>query len=261
MITIKLLGGLGNQMFQRAFGLALESQGHQVQYNRTALVEGTHREYSLGRFGELPFGAPSGPTFVEESMRFDSGNLSVPETCTMIGYWQTERYFEHIKSEVRDAFRNHEPYMLSRARPVVADYWDKIYRSNAVAIHVRRQDYVNLQHFHGMPGLDYYGNAIKFLYERYHDLKYFIFSDDPQWCRENFDSSFAVVSGTDKYEDLRLMSSCKRAIIANSSFSWWGAWLGDTSLDRTVIAPKRWFADETAEANATDIVPERWIRL
>jgi hypothetical protein len=112
-----------------------------------------------------------------------------------------------------------------------------------------------------MPGLDYYAAAVELIYTRHLDPKFFVFSDDTNWCKENFPSTFHIVEGTDKHEDLRLMASCKHAVVANSSFSWWGAWLGDNQAGRTVIAPRRWFAVEKDKADDTDIVPERWLRI
>jgi hypothetical protein len=243
MVTIKLLGGLGNQMFQRAFGISLETRGYKVQYDRSALVEGTHREYSLGKFGELPFGTPQEPTVTEHSMLFNQNYLRPPATCTMVGYWQSEKYFELVERNVRDAFK----------LPGVP-----VRRVRNIALHVRRQDYVNLQHFHGMPALDYYRNAVAHIRRQagfFCDVV--VISDDRQWCRENL-PDFAVFEGKDKYEDLAMMASCDYQVISNSSFSWWGAWLGPQKL---VVAPKRWFADNNAESGAGDIVPANWVRL
>jgi hypothetical protein len=260
MITVKLLGGMGNQMFQMAFGLALKKRGYQVQFDKSALVERTHREYSLGIFADLPFGCVD-KCIYEKRMLFNPEYLSPPDSVMMVGYWQTEKYFEDIAQDVRDAFEFKTPYSMRNGPPELSETWDKIYRSRSVAIHVRRQDYVNLQHFHGMPTIGYYRYATKLIRDKHYDPTFFVFSDDIQWCRENFPQDFTFVSGTDKYEDLRLMSSCKHIITANSSFSWWAAWLGDNQVGRTVVAPARWFADETAEAGAADIVPARWNRL
>jgi hypothetical protein len=125
------------------------------------------------------------------------------------------------------------------------------------AVHVRRQDYVGLQHIHGIPDIGYYREAIKYI--KYHvgsDLKIIVFSDDQQWCRENFPMHYSFSSGLSKYDDMKLMAACNYHVIANSSFSWWGAWLGG---QRMVVAPKQWFSDSNIDSS--DIIPDRWIRL
>jgi hypothetical protein len=256
MITVKLLGGLGNQMFQLAFAMALENNAYEVQLDRSALVERTHREYSLDCFGAIHLGVETGPRLTEQGMRFKEGYLNPPDPVTMVGYWQSEKYFKHIARVVRQRFSFRKP--LSRQRPEVSEIWDKIYRSNSIAVHVRRQDYVNLQAFHGMPSIEYYHQGIKYIRERIQDPRVFVFSDDREWCYDNFPKDFTVVRGTDKYEDLQLMSACDHAVIANSSFGWWGAWL-QQKLGGIVVAPKQWFAEPSVDSS--DIVPERWIKL
>jgi len=159
----------------------------------------------------------------------------------MVGYWQSEKYFVNISEKVRTAliFQNLCPDL------------------NAIAIHVRRQDYVGLEHFHGLPGLDYYREGVAYIREKTKlNLPVRVFSDDHQWCVENFPPDFTVMNGGNKYEDLKMMATCDYHVIANSSYSWWGAWL---SRDRITVAPKQWFADSNADA--TDIVPERWTRI
>lgn len=242
-VTVKLLGGLGNQMFQLAFGRALESRGYEVGYNADALVEGTHREYSLGRFADLSFGSLEGPTISEKDATFDIESLSPPNPSTMLGYWQSEKYFQNIKEDIRRLFSSEPP------RPL---------QPNTIAVHVRRQDYVNLQHFHGLVPLDYYLRGVQRIREKtQRDCTALVVSDDIDWCRENFPSDFIFWSG-DKYEDLRMMRSCDHAVIANSTFSWWGAWLQENP-NKIVIAPEKWFADPSV--NTKDLVPEGWVRL
>jgi hypothetical protein len=235
--------------------MALEHRGYKVQLNKDSLIEGTHREYSLGIFGNAPFGESGGPQIYETSMRCDEKYLHPPDPCTIYGYFQSERYMAGIESQVRHRFQSALGFQLS---PRAVEMWNKIHQSDSVAVHVRRQDYINLQHIHGLPSIDYYREGIKFICQQRFDAKVFIFSDDTQWCHENFPQDFTFVQGTNKYEDLRLMSSCNHAVIANSSFSWWGAWL-QQKLDGIVVAPKRWFADPNLDSS--DIVPSRWVKL
>jgi hypothetical protein len=242
MITIKLMGGLGNQLFQRAFGLALESRGYTVRYDPFALKEGTHREYSLGYFSDLPISRQEGPIVKEEGAGFNAAYLNPPDTCTMIGYWQSEKYFLPVAYEVNEAFRFRGP------RPLLPD---------CIAVHVRRGDYVDLQQFHGMPDIKYYTEGVEHIRRRVGEpLKVLVLSDDRQWCRENLPSDFTVVEGANKYEDMKIIAACGFAVIANSSFSWWGAWLG---RQRIIVAPKQWFTEPSMDSK--DIVPERWRTL
>lgn len=241
MITVKLLGGLGNQMFQAAYALALKEKGYQVQLDRSSLVEGTHREYSLGYFGIEAVQEATGPHDYERSLRYDSNHLCPPDPSTLIGYWQSEKYFANISEKVRTVLK-------------FQDFGPDL---NAIAIHVRRQDYVDLQHFHGMPGLDYYREGIAYIRKKTgFNLPVRVFSDDHQWCVENLPSDFTIMNGGNKYEDLKLMAACDYHVIANSSYSWWGAWL---SRDRITVAPKAWFSDPNVDYS--DIMPERWVKM
>lgn len=250
MITIKLLGGMCNQMFQRAYGLALESRGYRVAFDRSALVEGTHREYSLDVFGNLSFGPSTGPIVDECGLQFKPGLLRPPDGSTMVGYWQSEKYFADISAYVRSTFHFRHFPCVARHRRMLSE--------SGIFVHMRRQDYVGMQHFHGMPSLDYYTSSVEYIRSTTGARNVFVFSDDHQWCKENFPKDYVVIEDTNKYEDLNLMASCKHAVLANSSFSWWGAWLGDMQPGRVVVAPARWFADPTMYD--VDIVPERWLR-
>jgi Glycosyl transferase family 11 len=189
-------------------------------------------------------------------MRYDEKNLSPADPSTIYGYFQSEKYFKGVEKDIRkvvclDSF-------ASCISPT--GIYEEICDSNSVAIHVRRQDYVSLQHFHGMPPIEYYREGIRFISQKIGmESKVFVFSDDKQWCRENFPSTFCIVDGTNKYEDLYLMSLCRHVIVANSSFSWFGAWLGDSRNSRIIVAPKHWFADPSVDDS--DIVPETWVRI
>lgn len=259
MIVVRLLGGMGNQLFQRAYGMALSARGYEVSFDKSALIEGTHREYSLEEYFDLPLKDSIGQCIYEKSLAFDVDKLYPADNTTLVGYWQSEKYFIEQADRLRSRFNNH--WMHKPLQPLEKEVWGEIYKSNSVFMHVRRQDYVGLQHFHGMPTLDYYREAAEIIRSKTYKPTFFVFSDDTAWCKENFSSDFRIVEGTNKYEDLRLMAGCKHAVVANSSFSWWGAWIGDNQLGREVIAPKRWFAADKDKADDTDIVPERWLRI
>ena len=259
-VVVKLLGGLCNQLFQYAYGEALTARGYHVRFNKDSLTEGTHREYSLGFLGDLPFGDVEGPRISESSMRYNEQYLKPTDPSTMFGYFQTEKYMAGIENQVRDKINNALwPQKTTLVGDAFASAYSEIYRSISIAVHVRRQDYVGLQTFHGMPSIDYYLSAVKQIQSQILPSRVFVFSDDREWCRQNLPSEWRVVEGTHKYDDLRLISACKHAVLANSSFSWWGAFLGDNQQGRIVAAPEKWFTDPNVDGS--DIVPDRWIKL
>lgn len=255
MITVRLLGGLGNQMFQRAYGLALESRGYEVQYDRAHLVEGTHREYSLHGFvPEIRLGTSNENLVYESSMEFNPAYLEPKDGSTMVGYWQNEKYFQDIEPKVREAFQ-----FKVGVRDANEMLGFEGIVSESVFMHVRRQDYVNLTHFHGMPAVMYYREALKLIRLYCPIVRAFIFTDDPLWCRENFPQDISVVTGHNKFEDLQYMAACRHGVVANSSYSWWAGFIGDIQRRRIVVAPQLWFAAE----NMKHINPARdhWHRL
>jgi hypothetical protein len=268
VITINLMGGTGNQLFQWALGRALEARGQEVQFNRGILDSGGSRRYMLGDFGmklNLVNTPETGQIVWEGSHKFRPEILDLKGDYSLHGYWQCEKYFEEIGDRIRDeVFKNIQIGKFTR----LLGYKIKVYDS--CFIHVRRSDNLSKRalEFHGLTGLDYFEKAIyqSPLYE------FFVFSDDPEWCKnQTLFQNMTVIShngwsgssdpngritrrdGGRECEDLYLMSLCKHAIIANSSFSWWGAWLREEQ--GIVIAPKAWFVSADS-----DIVPERWIR-
>lgn len=263
-VVVRLKGGMCNTIFQWAYGRALSHRGRDVFYDRSSLIEGTHREYSLGFLDPfLPVTLPKGELVREKSHIFDPEMLWVRDHTTVEGYFQSEQYFQEISYDIRCKF-NHT-WMQNPLTGYAQEVWQEIYKSRSVFIHVRRKDYVTLLNYHGLPGMDYYDQAINLMTEKHggiqppDGLKFFVFSDDPTWCKQNFSSDFHVVEGLSKYDDLRLMAGCRHAIIANSTFSWWGAWLGDNQINRTVIAPEKWFV--TNEIDYRDVVPSRWTKI
>jgi hypothetical protein len=177
----------------------------------------------------------------------------------LIGYWQDERYFADIRAIIRKDFSLKKSLAESN-RELLA----RIHGGPSAFIHVRRGDYLlpGQAERYGVCGKDYYDNAAELLRQRVgRDIKFFVFSDDPAWVRENkiggCTAEYIDWNGNAPEQDLALMMECKHGIIANSSFSWWGAWLGETQ-GQIVIAPRIWYK---AVPNYQDIVPERWLRL
>jgi hypothetical protein len=250
-VVVLFRGRLGNQMFQRAFGLALKTKGYNVYYN----TGWCQNDYSLDYFENLSFISAVEPVVSEERMVYNPDYLSPVEPCSLMGYWQTEKYFKDIESQVRQIFKFKPP----RSASALTHWASQIKNAPSAFVHIRHQDYKNLSRLHVVQPLDYYKKGVELIQKTYPATKIFAFSDDPSWCRENLPSDFFIIEGTDKFEDLQLMSLCNHAVIANSSFSWWGAWLGDFQSERIVIAPEKWFG--TDEMSSQDIVPERWIKL
>jgi hypothetical protein len=177
------------------------------------------------------------------------------------GYWQAEKYFSKIAEQIREDF-SFKPTIGSKDAILI----DQINKVNAVSLHVRRGDYVNnpaTATTHGLCSLDYYRKAINYLAQRELQPHFFVFSDDINWVKSNLEINFPCQyvdhnRGAESFNDMRLMSLCNHNIIANSSFSWWGAWLNQR-VDKIVIAPNQWFAD--GKVNTMDLRPKSWICL
>ena len=292
MIIVQIIGGLGNQMFQYALGRRL-ADGLDVhlklditpfrsyalrRYSLCALnireELATDREVARARAGRLPRVRkllhrvlPSVPTesprLVRERTRgFDPAILDAPDGSYLEGYWQSEKYFDVSAERLRVEFSPHSP--LSGQDAAVAE---RMREGDAVSVHVRRGDYVSdpvTSKVHGVCDEAYYARCVDYLAERLEDPRFFVFSDEPEWARENLRIPFPTTvvdhnKGSLDFEDLRLMSICRHHIIANSSFSWWGAWL-NPEPSKIVLMPQRWFFDREPEY-AADIRPAGWVAL
>ena len=232
MITY-IQGGLGNQMFQYAAGLAVSKRLQEPLYINNSFYEANKsRQYELGVF-------PISATVSNEQRKLiqEKGfrHQEITESGMMVGYWQSEKYFADIADQVRKEF------YLPKAS----------IEDDMVAVTVRRGDYLNLPDvFHNL-GDSYYRDAL----EIFPDHTVVVFSDDPAWCTESLEWADYVMPCNTAVTDLSLLSSFKNHIIANSSFGWWGAWLANGN---TVVAPRDWF---TNGLDTTDLIPDRWIRI
>lgn len=293
MIIVKVVGGLGNQMFQFANGLAVAKRNNTTcKLDITSFRNYTLHNYSLDHFRILPevasaselrrfhnqpihsllkkkissvFARSSSPTVhgyvKEQHFNFIPEILDLKGSDFYLdGYWQSEKYFIDIADNIRYDFQvRDEPVDLNK------DYVDKIKSSESVCVHIRRGDYVKnkqTQAVHGAPALNYYYTALESIAKQTNAINVFVFSDDPAWVKEHlhtqYPTTYVTHNGPDRnYEDLRLMSTCKHHVIANSTFSWWGAWLAQTNK-QIVVAPKKWFNTGTSSA---DLIPDRWIRM
>ncbi|OCW58347.1 alpha-1,2-fucosyltransferase [Hoeflea olei] len=286
MIITHINGGLGNQMFQYAAGRALALRhGTDLLLDTRAFDGSTQFGYGLDHFaivarkagdGDLPperkraplryllwRGLKLKPRLVrEDGLSFNAGFDALGDGVYLKGYWQSERYFKRFQAELRADFRIVTPPSDQNAA-ILAELAER----PAISLHIRRGDYVRdarTNATHGTCTLDYYARAAERIATTMSDAPLIVtFSDDPAWVRDNLRLPFEmrVMDHNDSdhnYEDLRLMSACRHHIIANSSFSWWGAWL-NPSPDKVVVAPSRWFADDKLVNR--DIWPEGWIRL
>jgi len=286
MIVSRLIGGIGNQMFQFAAGRALALRlGVPFQIDRRAFSDYHTHAFGLTCFDieladaspqQLPNPPAEGriqkllrkvmPTrltvYTERSFTFDEQVLDLPDDTYLDGYWQTEKYFSDFADTIRADFT------VVRTPSAANQRWlEQITNTHSVSLHVRRGDYVtnaSAAAVHGTCDLDYYERAVKHIRDTTEtDPVVYVFSDDPDWVAQNLKLPYAMHLVRDNnaatnYEDLRLMTACRHHVIANSSFSWWGAWL-DGRTSSITVAPDRWFAAGTPDAR--DLLPQRWIRL
>ena len=277
MIAVRITGGLGNQMFQYAFARALRAQQKEVvlHWHGQRRWE-QHNGWELDEVFDRPLSANirtanSSPLlnarawFMRKTARrrqssdigYDPSFLEV-ETGYLDGYWQTEMYFKSIENTLRDDFR-FKPLAGQKNIKLA----ERIASGSCTSVHVRRGDYLKIPGLGEVCTPDYYRNALGKLEEIDPGTTLIVFSDDIPFCQDLFPGNKAVFvdwnRGSDSWMDMALMSRCRHHIIANSSFSWWGAWL-DASPDKMVIAPVKWFSEDAPVTNP-DIYPDPWIRV
>jgi len=284
MIIVRLNGGLGNQLFQYAAArrlslklavpLKLDLAAFEGDKLRVFELDAFNIEASIASRDEVDkFGSVGifqkikrklgfeTAIIKEKYYHFDPQILNALDGSYLEGYWQSYRYFEDQSAVIsRD---------LTMKKSLSGENKTMSARMNSVdssCLHIRRGDYVSNQQtnqFHGTCSLAYYQQAVGQLVDKVNEAEIFVFSDDIPWAKENlvFDLPMTFVdhnSAKNAYEDLRLMTACKYFVIANSSFSWWGAWLAQYNT-KEVYAPKLWFADQTI--NTQDLIPPGWHRV
>ena len=277
MIIVRLKGGLGNQMFQYALGrvLALKSKTDlklDISFFNLKLRNITKRSYDLDVFN-IKAGVINKNKVVtyvfsvlkkimktpgqERGFNFDPKMLSLGPNAYLDGYFQSYKYFSDFKDIIKKDFT------LKNISIPVQNLAEEISSENALCIHVRRGDYVG-NALHDVIDKDYYKKGIEYIRSRISLDKIYVFSDDINWCKDNLSFKFPTMFVEDGYMGLKgeghmfLMSQCKNFIIANSSFSWWSAWLSDYE-SKIVVCPKQWFGD--ASKNTGDLIPEEWKKI
>ncbi len=285
MIIIKIQGGLGNQMFQYTLGRNL-SLLHNVPFkidsSYLCSANQSRRVFWLDNFNTVLEEASQAEinryrsTFqkILDRIRPESKKKKIPELSPVFdsdilkhtdgyfeGHWNTEPYFKNTENVIRKDFTLKTP--LGK---VAQDMAQKIDLENsAVSLHIRRGDYLSIPKianiYNTLP-FSYYEKAMIKILEKHPDAHFFVSSDDINWVKNNFPKNYPVtfISSPEisASEELVLMSKCKHNIIANSTFSWWGAWL-NPNPDKIVIAPKNWFRDESKNEN--DLIPKTWIKI
>jgi hypothetical protein len=297
-IVVTLNGGLGNQLFQYAMGRALSlREGVPLVLDLAwfGLVKGqdgavtTIRNYALEPFelevGTQCIGLPQPKAaglmgrvlrrvfryvprqhfgrkvYFERGFAFEPTAFSLQGPVWLEGYWQSHRYFNDYAEVLRSE--------LGRPRKVGAatlEMLGKIGDCDAICLHIRRGDYVTNKYAaatHGLCSLDYYAKGLDVVLPGLPYPRCFVFSDDPEWAKDNLrlpvPMTIVDINGpASAHEDLWLMSACNRFIIANSSLSWWGAWLSE-SAGKMVVAPRQWFVDSSKDTS--DLIPAEWVRV
>jgi len=290
MIIVELFGGLGNQMFQYAAGRDLAHRRGDILVLDTLILEsaripGTPRQFALSRFNIKAVRMRTEEIVLMKVQNgviytiVDLGNRRftriTPPTnvrnVALIGWWQSESHFKESAGLLREDFT----FTTVPSSPSVLENVQRIKETESVCVHVRRTDYLTGTGARmGFVGLPYYENALALMSGKIANAHFFVFSDDIEWCKANlrFDAPLVFVdsdadNAESTYGDLYLMSSCKHYIMANSSFSWWAAWLG-RHAHKIVIAPAAWYADERRHVrrrenawSSVDLVPAEWIRV
>ena len=276
MLIVHLRGGLGNQMFQYALYLAASESGKKASLDLSHFnKKNQSTQYELGntfsihtaalplwekvlvkaswKFLHLLHQVPYKET--DRSFGIFDKKVTTLQFAYLKGYWQSEKYFEGISKTIRQHF-TFPPFSDHKNKQLL----EQIVQRNSVSIHIRRGDYLKNK-LNWSLDIDYYNRAIQLIKEKVTAPDFFIFSDDTQWAEENIKVTNCHFinwnKGDDSFRDMQLMSNCKHNIIANSSFSWWGAWLNNNE-EKIVIAPDKWLS--TMEGTR-DIIPDSWIQL
>ena len=285
MVIVRMVGGVGNQLFCYAYAKSLQQKGYDVKIDISTFKFNKIDSYEFDKYNiDIPistqkeneilfnnsslskilkrFGIDISNKVREKSLLFDESLLRINDNSYVDGYFQNEKYFYDIREIILEQISINRP--LSNFTKSIQKKINSL--NNTCSIHVRRGDMANDINvkIHGVCSVEYYNNAIEFLKNKLGEVNYFIFSDDFEWCRSNLKIDNAIFVESDEHriahEDIYLMSLCDHNIIANSTFSWWGAWLNDNE-SQISIAPMEWFKDKKYQKQSQDIVPNRWIKL
>ena len=254
MLTCNLIGGLGNKMFQIAttYSLSLENSDDCVfEITQESNAHQPVTSYLENIFRQVKFGPTSCNKTYQEPF-FHYSEIPYTTNLRLSGYFQSEKYFIKHRKEITNLFSIDEKNL-----DYINKKYGKILNNKTCSLHIRRGDYLSLPNHHPVCNIEYYKKSISYFDD---ETIFLIFSNDIEWCKKNFiGNQFIFIEGEKDYIDLWLMSLCKNNIIANSSFSWWGAWL-NTNSDKKVITPKNWFGP-AINHSTQDLIPEKWFMI
>lgn len=258
VLSINLMGGLGNQIFQLMF---ISQLAH--KYGMTILIKDQyqldskrHTYFKLFPGIKLTNETIYGKSIKEIKFSFHDYMINPKENYIFTGYFQSYKYLKDINV--------HEVIKLPHDElNIVTNKMSRMRQSNSimVSLHVRRGDYLVLKDCHPVQSIDYYKKCLQYIENNYGKVKIIVFSDDQSWCKNNliFIPDVEFVNDKD-YLELFMMSMCDHHIISNSSFSWWGAYLCK-NLKKTVLYPRKWFGQRLAKHNTDDLCPVDWIGI
>lgn len=286
MVIVKVMGGLGNQMFQSALYRSLETEGREVCMDLSHIRKygNNHNGYELERIFGLKYqeapetemkrladlqltywgrlkrkigGIRKTTHYLEQNYAYKPQILQ-NENIYLEGYWQTEKYFIKIRETILKDFTFPEIEDEKNKRLM-----ENIQHSNSVGIHIRRGDYLednNLESHGRVCDIKYYQKAVEYIKRHVSKPAFYVFSDDMEWVKENLNLENAQFVNwnhkTDSYRDMQLMSICNHQIIANSTFSWWAAWLNENP-QKIVVVPSTWING----MDTPDIWCEEWVKI
>ena len=254
------LGQLGNQMFQYSTLKGIASQhgyDYMIPDHQQAVDDGIGNMLYTELFKPFDLNVKVGfletQQYIEEPHYEFSEEFfnTCPDNASLVGFFQSEKYFKHIEDQIKKDFK-FKSYIIEDCELIVEEL------DNPIAIHIRRGDFIKNYKNHHNLDLKYYEKGLKQFDD---NRQVVIFSDDPEWCKEQnlFDGDrFLVSEGNGPYHDLYLMTQCSDFIIANSTYSWWGAWLCNNK-NKVVVCPSIWFGVNNQDKNIKDLYPEEWV--
>jgi hypothetical protein len=257
LVSPQLKGGLGNYIFQIAASYYTSIRDNRemvVDISDISIIHSPIDLYYNNIFRKIKFVSEySNYSSHEPIQPIQYSEIPNPKNNLKLkGYYQNEKYFKNLRQDILNLFE-----IDSETYEFITMKYSDVLSGNTCSLHVRRGNYVQKSHFHPVQTINYYKESVSKIGE---DLDYLIFSDDIDWCKENlgFIKNKTFINGNIDYQDLYLMSMCKNNIIANSSFSWWGAWLNNND-NKKVIYPSNWFGVQFLDTS--EIGCENWIKL
>jgi hypothetical protein len=267
MIVSKIHGGLGNQLFQWSIVQALSEKNNckykfdiSFYFQNQNYFTPSLRKFELHSFKNIKINILNDEDLInkkilkinEENIKNYEIEIKSDHINFLDGYWQNENYFKDKEESIRNILKipdNLKDYLYAK--------YPILHQKQTVSLHVRRTDYLNLSHYHYNQDIEYYNKAFNYLNNK--NINVLIFSDDIEWCKNNlkFKNTYYIEGEEDK-TDLYMMSLCTHNIIANSTFSWWGAWLNN-NYNKIVIAPDKWFAASGPKHIKTTL--DNWVKL